>query len=81
MRMKQIWKCLLCKHEFYTPIKKKQSLMRRLFLRRERIRCTACEEMFAMRNRVVQFKDKKNEEKDVNPFADTNFTDQPGIKG
>lgn len=81
MKMKQIWKCLLCKHEFYTLIAKKQSLMRRLFRRREKIKCEACGELFATRNRVVQFKDKKNEEKDVNPFADTNFTNQPGSKG
>ena len=81
MRMKQIWKCLLCKHEFYTPLAKKQSVMRRLFRRRERIKCTACGELFATRNRVVQFKDKKNEENDDSPFDNGNFADQPGSKG
>lgn len=81
MKMKQIWKCLLCKHEFYTLIKKKQSLMRRIFRMRERIACTACGEMFATRNRVVKFKDKKDEEKLATPFDDGNFTAQPGGKG
>jgi len=80
MRMKQVWKCLLCKHEFYTAIKKKQSLVRRLFRRREKIKCPVCGELFATRNRVIKFKEKKNEEKDTNPFVNTNFTDQPGSK-
>lgn len=61
MIMKQIWKCLLCKHEFYTPISRKQSMVRRILRKRERIGCTACGELFATRNRVVRFKDKKNE--------------------
>ena len=78
MKMKQIWKCLLCKHEFYTPIRKKQPLMRRLFRKRERIKCTACGELFATRNRVVRFKEKKNEKIDDNPFDGGDFTDQPG---
>ena len=78
MMMKQIWKCLLCKHEFYTPIKKKQSIVRRIFRRKEKIECLACGELFATRNRVIRFKEKKDEKTLDNPFDAGNFTDQPG---
>ncbi len=60
-KIKQIWKCLLCKHEFYTTLKKKQSWIRRALRMREKIKCPACLELFATRNRVVRFGDAKNE--------------------
>lgn len=82
MRMKQIWRCQKCGHEFYTPLEKKQSWWRKTFLRSEAIGCEKCKSIAALRKRVVKFKEKKDEEKmDVNPFTDSNFANQHGIKG
>lgn len=58
MRKKQVWRCQGCGHEFYTPLEKKQSLLRRLFRRREKIECKVCAEVKAIRARVVNFKDE-----------------------
>lgn len=57
MRQKQVWKCQGCGHEFCTPLEKKQGLLRRIFRRREKIECTVCAEVKAIRVRVVNFKD------------------------
>lgn len=57
MRSKQVWRCQGCGHEFYTNLEKKQSLLRRLFRRSEKIECTVCADVKAIRVRVVDFKD------------------------
>lgn len=66
MRQKQVWRCQGCGHEFYTSVEKKQSFLRRLFRRHEKIECKVCAEVKAIRRRIVTFKDKPNE-KD-NPY-------------
>ena len=70
MRRKQIWRCQGYGHEFYTPLEKKQGLLRRIFRRREKIECEVCAEVKAIRVREVNFKDKPNEENTDNHIAD-----------
>lgn len=62
MRKKQVWKCKGCGHEFYTPKEKKQSLLRRVFRRKEKIECQVCADVKAIRVRVVKFKDEEENE-------------------
>jgi len=70
MRQKQVWRCQGCGHEFYTRLEKKQSLLRRIFRKREKIECEVCAELKAIRVRVVKFKDKEHEEKHNDYIAD-----------
>lgn len=79
MKMKQIWKCLKCKHEFYTPLDRKQSLLRRIFFKKEKIQCKACDELTATRLRVVKFKDKEDEEK-ITIFVSDDDSAEPGVQ-
>lgn len=57
MKQKQIWKCQGCGHQFYRPMGQKQSLVRRIFRRAERIECEVCHKVMAIKIRVVNFKD------------------------
>ncbi len=70
---KQVWRCAKCirgVHEFYTPIEKKQSVLRRLFCRSEKIKCPVCKKITAKRNRVVtrtsSIPDPEEEKRELN---------------
>jgi len=50
----QVWRCSECGHEFYTTLEKKQSLLRRISLRKERIKCPVCKKVKAYKARTVR---------------------------